>query len=116
VELLALAGEGASLQVDAAAAAEISRIESGLAEADSDRDRFFARLLVGFTHLADDPEVAMVALHQAIDYAGDETRTPTCCSLPVERLSMSVTTGPRSISTDECLSGLDESRPWAVSP
>jgi len=69
VELLALAGEGASLQVDAEAAAEISRIASGLAEADSDRDRFFARLLVGFTHLADDPEVAMVALHQAIDFA-----------------------------------------------
>lgn len=73
VELLALAGEGASLQLDAIAAAEISRIASGLAEAESDRDKFFARLLVGFTHLTDHPEVAMTALHEAIDYARDET-------------------------------------------
>lgn len=73
LELLALAGEGASLQMDATAAAEISRIASDLAEAESDRDRFFARLLVGFTHLTDQPDVAMTALNEAIDYARDET-------------------------------------------
>lgn len=73
VELLALAGEGASLQLDAAATAEIREIASDLAEAESDRDKFFARLLVGFTHLSDEPEMAMTALQDAIDYARDET-------------------------------------------
>jgi len=73
VELLALAGEGASLQMDATAAAEISRIASGITETESDRDKFFARLLVGFTHLTNEPEVAMTALQDAIDYARDET-------------------------------------------
>jgi DNA-binding CsgD family transcriptional regulator/tetratricopeptide (TPR) repeat protein len=73
VELLALAGEGASLGVDTGAANEIREIAAGLTTSESVRDQFFARLLVGFTRLPDDPEVASSALREAIAFAEDET-------------------------------------------
>lgn len=73
VELLALAGEGASLAVDTGATNEIREIAAGLTTSESVRDRFFARLLVGFTRLSDDPEIANSALREAIDFAKDET-------------------------------------------
>jgi DNA-binding CsgD family transcriptional regulator len=73
VELLALAGEGASLGVDTGAANEIREIAEGLTTSESARDRFFARLLVGFTRLPDDPEAASVALREAIVFAERET-------------------------------------------
>jgi DNA-binding CsgD family transcriptional regulator len=73
VELLALAGEGASLGVDTGATSEIREIAAGLTTSESVRDRFFARLLVGFTRLTDDPGIANSALREAIAFAKDET-------------------------------------------
>lgn len=73
VELLALAGEGASLGVDTGAAKQIREIAEGLTTSESPRDRFFAGLLVGFTRLSDDPAAASVALREAIAFADDET-------------------------------------------
>lgn len=72
VELLALAGEGASLIIDSEAAGSIREIARTVSTSESDRDRFFARLLIGFTHLPDEPELATAALREAIAYAQDE--------------------------------------------
>ncbi len=72
VELLALAGEGASLGVDTGAANEVREIAEGLTTSGSARDRFFAGLLVGFTRLPDDPEAANLALREAIAFADSE--------------------------------------------
>lgn len=73
IELLALAGEGASLTIDSQAASSIREIAGTVATSSSNnRDRFFARLLIGFTHLQDQPEIATTALREAIAYAKEE--------------------------------------------
>ena len=72
LELLTLAGEGAWLSLDADTSIEVGQVANSLDVSEEDRDRFFARLLVGFSRHFTHEDDSIKAMRDAIEVAHDE--------------------------------------------
>jgi DNA-binding CsgD family transcriptional regulator len=72
LELLTLAGEGAWLALDADTSIQVGEVADSLDVKEEDRDRFFARLLVGFSRHFSHESDSIRAMRDAIQVARDE--------------------------------------------